>query len=172
MKKFLKKKGVMYGFLTAAIAFLILYVCLLVRPVTTTTPYKGSYKYMGTNYEATYTFKGGNKVVAKTKVGSVTSERECWVAYDVYSYIQGPGIDSMTKKEFMEEVKDYKETNEKAYENMLIDVNAFRIKMEAPDGGTMVLRNTGAIVFAIVGGLVEAGLITFAVLSIMARKKK
>ncbi|MBQ8615259.1 MAG: hypothetical protein IJ415_01670 [Clostridia bacterium] len=164
MKKFLGKKAVMWSFLGAAIAFLILYVCLLVRPVTTVTPYKGSYK----GQEAVYTFKGGNKLEIKSE----NSKTEMWVAYDVYSFLPSyVGTDEMTREEFLDEVKDLKKERPETYEEMLIDVNAFRIKMSVGDE-TITMKNTGAIVFAIVGGIVEAGLITFAVLSILARKKK
>lgn len=166
MKKFLGKKAVMWSFLGAAIAFLVLYVCLLVRPVTTITPYKC--EYMG--QEMSYQFKGGNKL--KVTYEGVGSE-ESWVAYDVYGFIQGPSTDSMTKDEFLDAVEDFKKADKEGYEEELVDVNAFRIKFENPmTGETVIARNVGAIVFAIVGGIVEAGLATFAVLSILTRKKK
>lgn len=162
MKKFLGKKAVMWSFLGAAVAFLVLYVCLLVRPVTTLTPYKCEYR----GQEMTYQFKGGNKL-------KVNDSEESWVAYDVYGFIQGPSTDSMTKDEFMKEVKEFKKANPEMYETRLTDVNAFRIKFENPmTGETVVAKNVGAIVFAVVGGLVEAGLVTFAVLSFLTRKKK
>lgn len=164
MKKFLGKKAVMWSFLGAAVAFLVLYVCLLVRPVTTITPYKG--EYMG--QEATYTFKGGNKLKVEAESGM---KAEFWVAYDVYSYIQGPTTDAVEKDEFFDMLEDYKEADKEAYKEELVDVNAFRIKMEVGND-TVILRNTGTIVFAVVGGIVEAGLAAFAVLSILANKKK
>lgn len=170
MKKFLGKKAVMWGFLGAAIAFLVLYVCLLARPVTTVTAYKGKGEVMGMKYEASYTFKGGNKLEIESETAGIERKGEVWVAYDVYSFLQGPETDAMSKDEFFKAVDELKE-NEKAYEAQLVDVNAFRIKMTMGDE-TVVLRNTGAIVFAVIGGLVEVGLATFAVLSILQRKKK
>ncbi|MBQ9792559.1 MAG: hypothetical protein IJW32_02280 [Clostridia bacterium] len=164
MKKFLKKKEVMWTFLGVAIGFLVLYACLLIRPVTTITPYKGTYE----GVEATYTFKGGNKVEVKGEGES----KEYWVAYDFYAFIPGGRTSSMTRKEFLDQVKDAKENNKDLYEAALVDVNAFRIKMDLAGGKTIVMRNTGAIVFAVVGGLVEATLITFAVMSVLANKKK
>lgn len=165
MKKFLGKKAVMWSFLGAAVAFLVLYVCLLVRPVTTLTPYKG--EYMGE--KASYTFVGGNKL--KFEING-QEEGEYWVAYDLYSFC-APGAETneMTRKEFLEEIDKYKETYPQMYEKMLTDVNAFRIKATMGTD-TVTLTNAGAIVFAVVGGLVEAGLVTFAVLSFLTRKKK
>ncbi len=167
MKKFLKKKAVMWTFLGAAIGFLILYACLLLRPVTTITPYKGD----DNGVEAVYTFKGGNKLEVERTLGGVTTTREYWVAYDLYSFIPGSRTDATTKEDFMKSVEDAKKNNKKLYEAALVDVNAFRIKLE--DGSeTVNYWNVGAIVFAVVGGLVEAALITFAVMSLKARKKK
>lgn len=168
MKKFLGKKAVMWSFLGAAIAFLVLYVCLLVRPVTTITPYKC--EYMG--QEMSYTFKGGNKL--KISVEGEGSE-EVWVAYDVYSFLNpgAPVTEDYSRKDFLKEVEEFKKESPEMYEEMLTDINAFRIRFENPmTGETVIARNVGAIVFAVVGGIVEAGLITFAVLSILARKKK
>jgi len=166
MKKFLGKKAVMWSFLGAAIAFLVLYVCLLVRPVTTLTPYTGEFK----GVEASYTFKGGNKLEIKAE-GEKTAEM--WVSYDVYSFFaSGVDTEDMSRKEFLKEVEKYKEESPKMYEKSLTDINAFRIKTTTYTGETVVLRNVGAIVFAVVGGVIEATLITFAVLSIMQNKKK
>ena len=165
MKKFLGKKAVMWSFLGAAIALLVLYVCLLVRPVTTITPYKG--EYMG--QEASYTFKGGNKLEMKVE-GEGGSEM--WVTYDLYSFFPTYAeTEDISRKDMLDEVKKFKEESPEAYEEMLVDVNAFRIKLEIGND-TVIMKNVGAIVFAIVGGIVEAGLITFAVLSILANKKK
>ena len=167
MKKFLGKKAVMWSFLGAAIAFLVLYVCLLVRPVTTITPYKCEYK----GQEMVYTFKGGNKLEI-TVDGEDSGE--VWVSYDVYSFFMaGVSTEDMSRKEFLKEVDKYKEESPKAYEASLTDINAFRIKFEnSITGETVVAKNVGAIVFAVVGGVVELGLAAFAVLSVLANKKK
>lgn len=171
MKKFLGKKAVMWSFLGAAIAFLVLYVCLLVRPVTTITPYKGKGEIMGMKYDVSYTFKGGNKLVMEGETGGMDMKQEVWVAYDVYSFIQGPETEDMSRKEFFKELDEMKEAYPDMYKEAFTDINAFRIK-ETMGDETVVFTNVGAIVFAVVGGIVEAGLASFAVLSILANKKK
>lgn len=159
MKKFLKKKGVKFSFLAAAIAFLILYVCLLVRPVTTITPYVGKTKTMGVTYDISYTFKGGNKLEVKSESKNSSNKAEMWVGYDVYSFIIGPDTDLASRSEAFKELKKYKEDFPKLYEKALVDINAFRIKSEGEE-----LVNYGAIVFAVVGAMIEAALVVFTVL--------
>ena len=126
---------------------------------------------MGMKYDVSYAFKGGNKLVMEGEFAGMDMKEEVWVAYDFYGFIQGPETDSMTKDEFFDAVKELKKADKEEYKENLTNINAFRIKDTIGDE-TIELRNYGAIVFAIVGGIVEAGLATFAVLSILANKKK
>ena len=161
MKKFLKKKGVKYGFLVASIVFLILYVCLLVRPVTTITPYIRK-KESGSVYSMT--FNGGNKLTI-----SDGNKSEFWVSYDLYSFDKSFLTTNMIEKDdYLETVKTKKEKTPDLYKAGLIDSNAFRIKMDSGDA----FINYGAIVFAVVGAILEATLVVFTVMAIKSKKKK
>lgn len=171
MKKFLKKKPVLVTFLTAAIIFLVIYTSLLVRPGTTFTPYEGKNDKLNTEYQIV--FKGGKKADIKTvtTVGSLNNktEQEVWVHFDSYQVYINPLYTPKTlnKEDFIEVVDDLEDDLPKTYELSLNKVNVFKMEYAGVE-----LVNTGAIVFAIVGGVVELILIGFAAMSIVASTSK
>ncbi len=170
MKKFLGKKAVRLSFLIAAIAFLALYVVVLASPVALSSyTYKG--EMLNKEYTQTMTFKGFNKVSIVTKTEDSETKSKNWIYVDGYHFIIGPETEEMTRKEFKQEIKEWKE-DEKDYEARLepYSVNAFRVKVNS-SAGDLVYTNVGTIVFAAVGGVVELALIVFAALSLVLKKK-
>ncbi len=171
MKKFLKKKTVLITFLTMAVIFLVIYTSLLVRPGTTFTPYKGENTKLNTEYEVV--FKGGKKADIKTvtTVGSLTNktEQEVWVHFDSYEVyinsLQTPK--TINKEDFIDFVDDLEDDLPKIYEVSLNKINVFKMEYAGVE-----LVNTGAIIFAIVGGVVELILIGFAAMSVVASTSK
>lgn len=168
MKKFLKKKSVMVTFLTLAVIFLIIYTSLLVRPGTTLLPYKGEYETMGVKTKIEVVFKGGKKAdIIKTTLPLGSQTTEHWVHFDGYNVFIGMSTKSMDKDDFCDFVEDLEEDYPKIYKESLTNVNVFKMEYMGIE-----LVNSGAIVFAVVGGAVEIVLIAFAAMSIMASKSK
>lgn len=169
MKKFLKNKAVLVTFLSLAVIFLVIYTSLLVRPGTTITPYKG--KSNNTEYEIV--FKGGKLADIKTTttIGSTkaTTESEVWVHFDSYNVyinmLKNPK--TIDKEDFIEYVDDLEDDFPTIYEESLNKVNVFKMEYMGVE-----LVNTGAIVFAVVGGVVELIFIAFAAMSIVASTSK
>ncbi len=171
MKKFLSKKSVMFTFIALAVAFLAFYIATLAWPVSYHTTYKVSATMGSTTVEGTIKFKSNKKAVMTSTMGSTTVKEECWVYFDGYSYYVVGDVDSMTKAEYKEEVKELKQLkkdNKALYENVMTKINAFKID----DEDYTKSSNTGAIVLAVVGGVLELVLIAGATLSVLARRKK
>ncbi len=166
MKKFLSKKPVKITFIALAIAFLAFYAYMLIRPVSFGMSYKETTTQFGKEVTNTIKFKNGKKArITRESDGSKTWS-DVWVYCDGYSYTVVGSTDYITEKVYEDRVKDLKaqkKENKELYEEGMIDINAFSLDEDA--------TCTGAIVFAVVGGVVELILITFTSLTFVFAKK-
>lgn len=197
MKKFLSKLPVMIVFVVLAVAVLGLYIGMLARPVS----YGMTYAYSETISEedATLDTPAGTTVSVEFEI---VSDERAYMTAGTYSGIDTYEIktsvwiirngdkiafivEGMTEEEYRQGVDALKANEEEwnaFWENgdnsamIATDVNAFKMTMPAEPGEEPVsMTCTGAIVFAVIMGVVEVALIAFAVLSVVffvLKKKK
>ena len=197
MKKFLSKLPVMIVLLVLAVAVLGLYIGMLARPVS----YGMTYAYSKTISEedATLDKPAGTTVSVEFEI---VSDERAYMTMGTYSGIDtyevktsvwiirnGDKIalitSTMTEEEYRQGVDDLK-ANEAEWnafwENadgsnpIITNVSAFKMTMPSDAGEEPVsMTCTGAVVFAVIMGVVEIALIAFAVLSVVffvLKKKK
>ena len=157
MKKFLSKKPVMITFIVLAVLFLAVYIGLLVRPISVGM----SYTHKTDDGKVTLQIKSSKKLIQKD------GDNEIGYWYTVIDGKMYPiGLTSiMTEEAYNSAVKTLKENE--MLRNSTTKVNTFVI-IDGEDSFVCA----GAIVFAVIGGLAELGLISFAVLSIANQKKR
>lgn len=187
MKKFLSKLPVMIVLLVLAVAILGLYIGMLVRPVS----YGMTYAYTETISEedATLDTPAGTTVSVEFEI---VSDERAYMTAGTYSGIDMQEIktsvwiirngdkiaiimNTMTEEEYRQSVDALKANEEEwnaFWENgdnssvIVRDVNAFKMTMPADPGEEpMSMTCDGAIVFAVIMGVVEVALIAFAVIS-------
>ncbi|MBO5954421.1 MAG: hypothetical protein J6Q13_00450 [Clostridia bacterium] len=176
MKKLLGKKWFMITSIAVAVAVLVFYIGMLVRPISLGMTYKYSETVEGETLAMDISFKNGKKVDMKVSMEGATMEAEFWyLKHDGIVFIVGP-TNTLTEADYKAEADYIKNNLKDALEEareyatyIVIDsINAFEAEIE---GDT--LKCSGAVVFTIVMGLVEAGLITLVVFSsILSLKKK
>lgn len=189
MKKFLSKKPVMITFIVLAVLGLAFYIGMIARPVAYDFNYKNVKTVGDTTVTTTLKVKNNEKAVqtrvTKTPSSTTEVETEVWIYVDGnIALLIGP-TKTMTEAQYEERIKNIKEEkkgNAKAFEEKLeaavkselaFKANAFKI-ISGEGEDAIEFKCTGSTVFAIVGGIVEAVLITGAVLTIVfvVRKKK
>lgn len=169
-------------FITAvavAVVLLVVYIVMLARPVS----YGMKYTYKNTKdnmtVEATYKFKSDKIVNVETKIdGKVfeDSTGEAWILRNGNQFTiigMKSGEDAMTEEEYNARVKSLKDSEQwDAFWNGKLEgmkpykVSTFKLSMgEDMFGGEANLTCSGAIVFAVVMGVVEALVIAFAATS-------
>lgn len=187
MKKFLSKLPVMIVLLVLAVAVLGLYIGMLARPVS----YGMTYAYSETISEedATLDTPAGTTVSVEFEI---VSDERAYMTMGTYSGIEMQEIktgvwiirngdkiaiimNTMTEEEYRQSVDALKANEDEwnaFWENgdnssvIIRDVNAFKMTMPAEPGEEPVsMTCTGAIVFAVIMGVVEVALIAFAVIS-------
>lgn len=189
MKKFLSKLPVMIVFVVLAVAVLGLYIGMLARPVS----YGMTYAYSKTISEedATLDTPAGTTVSVEFEI---VSDERAYMTAGTYSGIDmeenkisiwiirnGDKIafigEGMTEEEYRQGV-DALKANEAEWnafwENadgsnpIITNVSAFKMTMPSDTGEEpMSMTCDGAIVFAVIMGVVEVALIAFAVLSVV-----
>lgn len=189
MKKFLSKLPVMIVLLVLAVAVLGLYIGMLARPVS----YGMTYAYSKTISEEDATLDKPAGTTVSVEFEIVSDERAYMTAgtysgIDVYEVKTSVWIirngdkialitSTMTEEEYRQGVDDLK-ANEAEWnafwENadgsnpIITNVSAFKMTMPSDAGEEPVsMTCTGAIVFAVIMGVVEVALIAFAVLSVV-----
>ncbi len=165
MKKFLSKLPVMVTFLAVAVVILALYIGILARPVSYGMKYSGTVSYeVGTTnveYDATYKFKN-NKVLSITMTDSngTTETMDAWYIREGRK-VAIAGYSEEAYNDALEEYKAYTQEEKDAFwAEYGININAFKFY----NNDTSFVC-AGAIVFAVVMGVIELAVITFAVLS-------
>ncbi len=182
MKKFLSKMPVMIVFLSLAVIGLVFYIVMLARPVSYGMTY--TWNHVVTEEEtSTFGVEAGTEISYSLKIlndrkmeQSIIQEDngepiEIWIIRNGNKFIMIPeGVSSEEEyDDMLEALKADKNEWDALWsgegEGMpVFNVNAFNINVNF-EGVEMEFVCTGAIVFASVFGVVEAALITFAVLA-------
>ena len=176
MKKLLSKKWFMITSIAVAVAVLVFYIGMLVRPISLGMTYKYSETVEGMEISMDLKFKNSKKVDMKVKMEGATMEAEFWyLRHEGIIFVVGP-TNTLTEADYKAEV-DYIKNNLKdalaearEYDAYIIidSINAFEADIEGDK-----LSCNGAVVFTILMGIVEMSLITLAVFStVFALKKK
>ena len=182
MKKFLSKMPVMIVFLSLAVVGLVFYIVMLARPVSYGMTY--TWTHVVTEEEtSTFGVEAGTEISYSLKIlndrkmeQSIIQENdgepiEVWIIRNENKFIMIPeGVSSEEEYDAMGEAlkadkKEWDALWSGEGEGMpVFNVNAFNINVNI-EGVEMEFACKGAIVFASVFGVVEAALITFAVLA-------
>lgn len=187
MKKFLSKLPVMIVFVVLAVAVLGLYIGMLARLVSYGMTYSGAIPMDPASEEtidSEMKFINSRIVEATISDGTESMSMRMWYLRDGNKIITlGPvaSDDStsgygMTEEDYNTAVEQYFSATEEEKTAMIemlggyVEINAFTMGDE-----TASLTCTGAVVFAVIMGVVEIALIAFAVLSVVffvLKKKK
>ena len=179
MKKFLSKLPVMIVFVVLAVAVLGLYIGMLARPVSYGMTYSGAIPMDPASEEtidSEMKFINSRIVIVEATMSDGTESMRMWYLRDGNKIITlGPvaSDDStsgygMTEEDYNTAVEQYFSATEEEKTAMIemlggyAEINAFTMGDE-----TASLTCTGAIVFAVIMGVVEVALIAFAVLSVV-----
>ena len=182
MKKFLSKMPVMIVFLSLAVVGLVFYIVMLARPVSYGMTY--TWTHVVTEEEtSTFGVEAGTEISYSLKIlndrkmeQSIIQENdgepiEIWIIRNGNKFIMIP--EGVSSEEEYDEMLEALKANKNEWDALwsgegegmpVFNVNAFNINVNI-EGVEMEFACKGAIVFASVFGVVEAALITFAVLS-------
>ncbi|MBQ8430782.1 MAG: hypothetical protein IJX26_02405 [Clostridia bacterium] len=157
MKSFLTKKPVMISFIVAAVVVLVAYIAMLVRPIIVGMTYTGK-------------IDGVEQSIKIDSSKKLTVEFEDFK--ESYYYVENDGkividLSGMVTKDTYKDWKKEVKENWDLVEEEAFEVSAFSAKVMDEK-----YTCTGAIVFAIIGGIVAAGLATFATLSVVYTVKE
>ena len=179
MKKLLSKKSTKIALCVVTLLVTVFYVFMLVRPVSTLGNYTRTTETKVGSYdrvtEEKLKFINGKKF----KVTSVTTvndeeldpvESEMWYFVEDRKFFPGSSVKVMTEEKFDELVKETKEAEDfdKVLEANETKVSAFKLVINEDT----VYKNTGMVVFAIIGGIVELVLLAGTAYSVMLANKK
>ena len=187
MKKFLSKLPVMIVFVVLAVAVLGLYIGMLARPVSYGMTYSGAIPMDPASEEtidSEMKFINSRIVIVEATMSDGTESMRMWYLRDgnkiiTLGYVASDDSTSgydMTEEDYNTAVEQYFSATEEEKTAMIemlggyAEINAFTMGDE-----TASLTCTGAIVFAVIMGVVEIALIAFAVLSVVffvLKKKK
>ena len=187
MKKFLSKLPVMIVLLVLAVAVLGLYIGMLARPVSYGMTYSGAIPMDPASEEtidSEMKFINSRIVIVEATMSDGTESMRMWYLRDgnkiiTLGYVASDDSTSgydMTEEDYNTAVEQYFSATEEEKTAMIemlggyAEINAFTMGDE-----TASLTCTGAIVFAVIMGVVEIALIAFAVLSVVffvLKKKK
>lgn len=154
--------------LVVAILVLALNIYLIARPISYGWGYYAEDEYQGIQYEGAMKFNAdGTMVLRNSNHGR---EMEAYYYYkDGYIFFTM----AETDEAYEEEVAYINENFEEALNTPFYadKINAFTLKADGPDGYTVVYTCTQAIVFAIIGGVIELALMGLAFANLSAHKK-
>ena len=172
MKKFLSCMKTVVILFAVTILSLGFYVYMLARPVSFGMSYHNRTVYEEEVFEGNMKFSSDSTMLTKN-----TSFNEGFESY--YYYKNGYIFFTMaeTEEEYQEEVANINADFEGAVNAPFYasKINAFKLVSVGPDGYTMVYTCTPAIVFAVIGGVVELALLGASVVSLtlyIKEKKK
>ena len=175
MKKFLSKMPVMIVFLSLAVVGLVFYIVMLARPVSYGMTYSitetataedvgsmtGSGIQVGDEVTTKIKFKNDTKATVTIILGDSKNSADMWIYRQGNKVaIIGPTL-QVPEEEYDQYVEQLK-ADEEMFNMSAVEINAFRMTGE---GETEDMVCNGAIVFAVVWGVVEVALITFGALS-------
>ena len=168
MKKILSFSKTATILLLVTVICLGVYVYMLARPISYGMSYHNETLYMGVAFEGTLKFYPDGKVLNKNT--NFEEEMEYYYYYkDGYVF----SLLAQTDEEYEAEVAYIDENFETAVATPFYaaKINAFRQVADGMDEYVTTYTCTGAIVFAIVGGVVEAALIALTLASLKLSKK-
>lgn len=164
MKKFLACMKTVVILSAVTILSLGFYVYMLARPVSFGMSYHNSTVYEGEVFEGNMKFSSDSTML--TKNTSFNEEIESY-----YYYKNGYIFFTMaeTEEAYQKEVESINADFEGAVNLPFYasKINAFKLVSTGPDGYTMTYTCTPAIVFAVVGGVVELALLGASAVSLM-----
>ena len=177
MKKFLSKMPVMIVFLSLAVVGLVFYIVMLARPIS----YGMTYSYtqtVETEQDATESglpigseasmhlkFKSDKRAEVTMTLGENSITTEMWIVRMGNKVAMLSAVSEMTEEQYNQAVESFK-ADKTLFENSAVEINAFRIKSDTEDSMSDMKCN-GAVVFAVVWGVVELALIAFGALSLV-----
>ena len=178
MKKFLSKMPVMIVFLSLAVVGLVFYIVMLARPIS----YGMTYSYtqtVETEQDATESglpigsevsmhlkFKSDKRAEVTMTLGENSITTEIWIVRMGNKVAMLDAVSEMTEEQYNQEVENFK-ADKTLFENSAAEINAFRIKFDTEDSIMSDMKCNGAVVFAVVWGVVELALIAFGALSLV-----
>lgn len=168
MKKFLSYTKTAIILLIVTILFLGFYTYMIARPISYGMSYHNKSVYDGVEFEGTLKFYPDGKQLNK----NTTFEEEIEYYYyykDGYVF----ALSTLTEENYESEVAYINENFDEAVATPFYasKLNAFRQIMVGPDGYTTTYTCTGAIIFAVTGGVVGLALIALTVSSFVLSKK-
>ena len=180
MKKFLSKMPVMIVFLSLAVVGLVFYIVMLARPISYGMTYSitetataedvgsmtGSGIQVGDEITAKIKFKNDTKATLTIILGENSITTEMWIVRIGNKVAMLSAVLEMTEEQYNQEVESFK-ADKTLFESSAVEINAFRIKSDTEDSTMSDMKCNGAIVFAVVWGVVEVALITFGALSLV-----
>lgn len=173
MKKILSNTKTAIILLVSTVLFLGFYAYMIARPISYGMIYHSETVYKGITFEGTLKFYRNGKMVVKNINHGETSKETTFENY--YYYKDGYVFNLITQTD---EDKDAQISyiNENFDEAVALPfsatkINAFKNVSEGPDGLVMTHTCKGAIIFAIVGGIVSASMIALTASSFLLSKK-
>ena len=168
MKKILSNKITTIILLIVTILSLAFYAYMLARPISYGMNYHNKTVYEGMEFEGNLKFYTDGTIV----INNTNFDEEI---KNYYYYKDGYVFTllAQTEEEYEQEVKYIDENFEEAVASPFYaaKINAFRQVAEGLDSDVTTYTCTGAIIFAIAGGIVELVLIVLTVLSFIFCKK-
>ena len=164
MKKILSCVTTVIVLFSVTILSLGFYAYMLIRPVSYEMSYTNSSVYEGVEFEGRLEFYSDSTMLTKN-----TSFNEGLESYYYYKDGYVFFILSQTEEGYQEEVANINRDFEEAVNTPFYasKINAFRLATTGPDGYTLVYTCTPAIVFAVVGGVVEMALLGVSITALL-----
>ena len=170
MKNILSSKKTMIILLITLIIFSGVYTYMLARPISYGMSYQNKTEYVGGTFEGTMKFRADGTMVNKNT--NFNKELKSRYYYkDGYVFF----LVAETDEEYEEEISEINNNfNEAIKKPFYADkINCFKLVVSEGDGYATVYTCLSAIVFAIVGGVIELLLLAFTAVSfIFIRKAK
>ena len=168
MKNFLSCKKTLIVLLVITIISLGFYAYMLARPIFYGMDYRAVVEYEGGVFEGTMKFKSDGTMVNKN-----TNFEEEMKSF--YYYKDGYVFYTMasTDEDYEKEVAEINENFDEAIKTPFYadKINAFKLVAAEDDGYSTVYNCASAVLFAVIGGVIEVILIGLIFVSFIVRKK-
>lgn len=169
MKNILSRKTTAIILLIITVLSLGFYAYMIARPISYGMSYHNHTAYEGGTFDGSMKFYSDTTMLnSNTNLGAELESRYYYKDGYVFFVLAG------TEQGYEAEVAFINEHFEEAIERPFYadKINAFRLFVAEADGYATVYTCTPAIVFAIIGGVVEVTLVAFACAAVLLWKKK
>ena len=169
MKNLLSNKKTAIILLVASILLLGFYAYMLARPISYGMAYHNVTEYEGGVFEGTMKFYS-DKTMVNTNTNFNEDLKSRYYYKDGYVFFTL----AQTDKEYDEEIASINEKFDEAIKTPFYadEINAFKLVVTEGDGYATIYTCTPAIVFSIVGGVIELALIALTFAAVLLCKKK